>query len=425
MTITRRASLAVGAALLLAPRRPRAQASAVTILGHRVHKAVAEGTQGGSSTADWAKANGATIEWLTFDTGPLTDRLFREASLPSTNVDVAYLLNTLATPTTMRLLQPLDAFQAATPIEDFADFFRPPIEAVTRDGKLFAIPMRHATAGLHYNAEFFQERGLSGPPRTMEELFEYARKLTYTRPNGQRVVGFAIPNNYSNVVSVARAWNGDFISDDYRAVAHEAPMVKTITALRELVVAGAFPRDFPGIMQEELNVWMQQGRAAMTITSMSRNAQFNDPQRSRFPGKFVTTVVPVAEEMKGKLDVAPVSTEFWSFIIPANARRKDVSWSLIRAMSSRENTRRAALNGNGPMRNSLYDDPAYTGTLPYAEAERRTLKVARPSMPAFDEAARATDVIREQYEAAMLGFKPVQVAMDDLSRRLTELLPKS
>jgi multiple sugar transport system substrate-binding protein len=38
------------------------------------------------------------IDWVTLDTGPLHERLFREASLGSTSVDMAFLLNTRATP---------------------------------------------------------------------------------------------------------------------------------------------------------------------------------------------------------------------------------------------------------------------------------------------------------------------------------------
>ena len=425
MRITRRAGLAAATAAAFLPGGARAQAKTMTLLAHRVHRGVAEGTQGGSTTAEWAARNDAKIDWITFDTGPLHDRLQREASLPSTRIDVAYLLNTWLTPNVVRMLAPLSDFQAREPIEEFSDFFPPPVQAATIGGKLVAIPMRHATAGLHYNAQFLEERGLSGPPRSMEELFEYARKLTYTRPDGGRVVGLVLPNNYSNIVSLARAWNGDFISEDFRAVANEAPMVKALTELRALYTAGAFPREFSTILQEELNTWMQQGRAAMTITNMSRNAPFNDPARSRFSGKVMTTFVPVGQDLAGRMDAAPVSTEFWSFIIPHNAQAKDLSWSLIREMSSRANTRRAALNGNGPMRASLYDDPEYVKTLPYAEAERRTLRVARPPMPAFNEAARAADMIKESYESAMLGMRPVQAAMDDLSKRLSDLLPRS
>ena len=50
------------------------------------------------------------MQWTTFDTGPLQERLFREASLGETAVDVGFLLNTQAVPRVAELFEPLDAY---------------------------------------------------------------------------------------------------------------------------------------------------------------------------------------------------------------------------------------------------------------------------------------------------------------------------
>jgi multiple sugar transport system substrate-binding protein len=65
------------------------QARKVVLLAQRVHKTVAEGPQGGNITAAWTARTGNAIEWLTFDTAPLQDRLFREASLGSSEINIA------------------------------------------------------------------------------------------------------------------------------------------------------------------------------------------------------------------------------------------------------------------------------------------------------------------------------------------------
>ena len=46
--------------------------------------------------------------------------------------------------------------------------------------------------------------------------------------------------------------------------------------------------------------------------------------------------------------------------IPSNAPDKQLAWSLIKELSSVESTIRAAVNGNGPVRMSAYDDPRVT-----------------------------------------------------------------
>src|SRR3546814_20780046 len=106
---------------------------------------------------------------------------------------------------------------------------------------------------------------------------------------------------------------------------------------------------------------------------MSRNPQLNNVESSSFAGKIKAANLPVSETLKGEFEIAPVGISFWSLVIPANATDKDLSWSFIRNLASKENIRKLALTGNGPMRSSLYDDPDYKALVPYAEFERRAL----------------------------------------------------
>ena len=138
--------------------------------------------------------------------------------------------------------------------------------------------------------------------------------------------------------------------------------------------------------------------------------------------KIKTTFFPVAKALQGKYEVAPAKVEFWSMAIPKNSQNKDLAWKFIKWMSSPQAALGAALNGNGPVRNSTYDDPRITQALPYAQDERRVLAVSRVPLPAFNEAARAADFFKEEAEAAVLGMKTPQRAMDDLTVRVQALL---
>jgi len=431
MMLTRRdlllSALATTSTALLVDARPaRGQRPAkLNVMSHRVHRIVATEARGGDITTEWTKRTGIAIEWLTFDTGPLKERLFREASLGETSIDVGFIVNTMATPSIANLFEPLDEYLKAEPIEAFTDFFPGMVEAMRFGGKLYGIPFRHATSGLHYNEELFKERGLAEPPRTIEEFSEHAKRLTYTRADGTPVAGLMIPGvTYPNVVDLARAWDGDFITPDFKVVAAEPPMVRAITMLRDLYKAGAFPKAFTTVQTEDVNTWMQMGRAAMAVTSMGRSSIYNDPAKSKFPGKIKVTTIPISREFKDKFEVAPAKVEFWAMVIPRNSKNKKLAWSFLREVSSKANTLKAALNGNGPVRNSTYDEPAFRSQLPYAEEERRVLKVARIPMPAFDESQKAADAFKEEAEAAVLGLKDPQKAMNDLVARVKPLLPK-
>jgi multiple sugar transport system substrate-binding protein len=165
---------------------------------------------------------------------------------------------------------------------------------------------------------------------------------------------------------------------------------------------------------------MQQGRAAMSIQPFARLASYNDPQKSKYPGKIKPFMPPMAADLVGKVAFAP-TVEFWSLVIPRNAKNKQASWQFIRSLSSKASTTAMALNGNGPVRISTYGDPKFRDTSPFAADEAKAVAASRIHLPAFDEQSRAHDIFVEESQAAMLGMKDPQQAMADAVKRVQPL----
>jgi multiple sugar transport system substrate-binding protein len=109
--------------------------------------------------------------------------------------------------------------------------------------------------------------------------------------------------------------------------------------------------------------------------------------------------------------------------IPSNAPDKRLAWSLIREISSVESTIRAAVNGNGPVRMSAYDDPRVRELAPYADLERKVLPTAALTLPGFEQASRAMDIFMEEVQRAMLGQAEPLAAMQAAKSRIEPLLP--
>lgn len=396
----------------------------LTIISHRVHQTVSTGEQGGDITKDWQDANGVGVEWVTLDTGALHERLFRELQLPETNIDIAFLLNTRAVDSVTKLLEPFDEHMAANPVEEIDDIFPGLRQAMTFDGTLYGIPFRHASSCFHYNQRILDERGVA-PPTTIEEMIEAARELTFTRDDGSKVYGFLINGEgYANTVDLARAWDGDFITLDYRVATTDEGMMKAVGLLHDFYKEGILPSNWAAIKDEEVNNWMQTGRAAMSMNSCGRNRIFNDPEKSQEAGNIKTVAIPVSEAFKDKFDVAPAKVEFWTMVIPANAKHKDLAWDLVKTMVSPDSTLKAALNGNGPVRASTYDSAEMKSKLPYADEEKAVLLVGRVPLPPFDNAAKASDIFVEELQAAVLGMKSPEDAMASVQKRVTPLLPQ-
>src|SRR5688500_13322783 len=145
--VTRRQAIgsALAGAAVLATGRPALPAArTLNILAHRVHQNSLTTGAAGDLTKSWRETNDTDCAWTTFDTNPLQDRLFREASLGSTDFGVGFLVNSRATPDVATLLQPLDAYQAKTTIEDFSDIAPGLVAAMTIKDKLIAVPFRTA-----------------------------------------------------------------------------------------------------------------------------------------------------------------------------------------------------------------------------------------------------------------------------------------
>ena len=168
---------AIGAALVAcplfgSPSVAQDKPAALTVLGHRVHQSVSTGetagTTGGDVTESWRKATGVQINWITADVSPIHDRLMREMTLATGNIDLAFFLNRFASPKVFALLEPLDSFQAQDPIEDFDGLSKGMRDGMTFNGKLYGIPFRQATNALIYNEALLKQAGFSGPPATFQ-----------------------------------------------------------------------------------------------------------------------------------------------------------------------------------------------------------------------------------------------------------------
>ena len=180
------------------------------------------------------------------------------------------------------------------------------------------------------------EKGFTKPPATIEEMVEIAKACTYRRADGTAGASAScMPGvTYPNVIDIARAWDGDFITPDYKCVADQPPMLNAIKLLRELFEAGAFPRNFATLSTEDVNVWMQQGRAAMSLQSMGRNRIYNDPAEEQIPRQDQDrrrADLGDADRRNTRSRRPRSSSGAWSSRRTPSARTS--SWSFIKAMA--------------------------------------------------------------------------------------------
>jgi multiple sugar transport system substrate-binding protein len=419
---TTRRRLIAGASVLAMPAIAQTQRR-VTIMSHAVHQRAATGSTGGDSTAAWRAKHNATIEWLTFGIEAVHERVYREAGLAQGSVDVAFLLERYGGPHIATLFEDLRPYMERDPLEDVAEISPSMFAAHTYGNRSIAVPYRHATHGFFWNQALFEERGVSAVPTTFEQIVETVDRMTFTRSDGSRVAGYALSmDDPSAIMDVIRAHGGDFITREYRFVADSEQTVRAITLIRDWYRKGALPRNVMTFKTEEVITTMQQGRAAMTNQPYGRFVNYNDPKQSRYPGRIAVRTMPALATLR-RDGLVPAKTSVWAMAIPRNAPDKDLSWSLIKELSSKESPTRAAVNGNGPVRMSAYDDPRVKQLAPWAEYERQVLPTAMLVVPGFEQAGRAMDVFMEEVQKAMLGQSEPAAAMKAAKARIEPMLP--
>lgn len=399
-----------------------AQERELTILSHKVHENVARGlvpgTTGGDIAGEWATRHNVKLNWISGNIDPIHDRLFRELSLNQSSVDLAFVINKFQTPRISSLLEPLGPHLESAPVEIFADIPQNLLAAVSYDGALTAIPFRHATTGLHWNKALFAEQGLDHAPTTPEELIEYARKLTYTRPDGTRVHGLIMNSGDEHlaVLTFLSAFGASLFGPDLSVTADTPEMIAGLTVLADLYAEGVLATNYATLTIDDVITAMQNGTAAMAIDPFARYTVYNNPDTSKFSGQIDVVTLPGAGG-----DTA--LTEIWSMAIPANAQNKDLAWSLIQELTTAENTIRIALNGNGPVDPHAYSDTRLQARLPYTQEEAKAISIAGVIPSSFDRSLEALTIFREESQAAVLGFKTPADAAQSMQARIVALLP--
>jgi multiple sugar transport system substrate-binding protein len=415
--------LAAGVALCLGAVLPASAQTTVTVLSHKVHENVARGlvagTTGGDVAGEWANANNVTLNWVTGNIDPIHDRLGRELSLGESSVDLAFVINKFHTPRIAALLEPLDERIAAGPIEILDSIPEPLKKALTHEGKLTAIPFRHATTGLHWNKTLFAEQGLDRAPQTLDELLEYARKMSYTRSDGTRVAGLIMNSGDEHVavLTLLSAFGARLFDDDGKVVADSPEMIEGLSTMAELYKEGVLAQNYATMTIDDVITAVQNGQAAMAIDPFARYAVYNNPESSRFPGEIDVVVMPSAVNPEGT-----AITEIWSMAIPRNAKNKDLAYSLMQALSGKEATIRIALNANGPVDPTAYSDARLQEKLPYTQAEAEALKIAQVIPSSFDRSIEAAAIFREESQAAVLGLKSAEDAAAAMQSRIERLM---
>jgi ABC-type glycerol-3-phosphate transport system substrate-binding protein len=165
-----------------------------------------------------------------------------------------------------KLVMPLTDKIKAAGLEDM--IVEGGFDALSKDGEIYALPITGRTLELIYNACYFEEVGLSGPPATPEEFLDHARKLV-VHDDGGRVTRYGanmVNANEDPTYEMLLMWSiangGSYADEDGNFTVNSQPVVDALEFMKTLYSEGLVPQ---GMTETDQRALFATGGSAMTI----------------------------------------------------------------------------------------------------------------------------------------------------------------
>jgi multiple sugar transport system substrate-binding protein len=285
-------------------------------------------------------------------------------------------------------------------------------------GKQVGLPLDCHPQGLYYNLKLFREAGIVDaqgnpkPPATWEEFLDAARRLTKDKDGDGRPDqwGFAFTWLRTNWITFISQHGGSILSPDLkRATLAEPPAVRATQQMCDII-----SRYRVAPKPEGFDSWMgfRQGRVAMAIEGIYMISSVEEQRGLEYAGAPVPSFGPRRAVWGGS----------HLLCMPKNLspQRAQLVWRFMRYLS--DHSLDWAEGGQIPVRRSLLNQPrfrqmrvqyAFAKQLPYVVFEPASHK-STEIMPFYDAAI----------EAALLGIKSPQDALNEAARRIQQVLDR-
>jgi multiple sugar transport system substrate-binding protein len=205
------------------------------------------------------------------------------------------------------------------------------------EGKRCAMPFLADAYGLFYNKDLFAKAGIAGPPKTLDELTEDAKKLTVKNPDGSlKTVGFLpLFDFYENAAAhLAPAVGAKWLTDDGKSAIAGDPAWKTLLTWQKSLVDWYGYNNlqkFRAGLGDEFSGdnAFQKGQVAINVDAEYRLAFIKDQAP-----KLRYGVAPLPTTDPARYGAGYVTGNIVG--ISKNAKNPEAAWELIKYLTSND-----------------------------------------------------------------------------------------
>lgn len=294
--------------------------------------------------------------------------------------------------------------------EEKDNLIRSAYDVASYNGNRYGIAINIEAAFMLYRQDHFAEVGLDpeAPPKTWEELHDYAEKLTVR--NGKNVVraGAAIPTSWGHTVFIPFArQNGGVLVDE----ANNKPVfdeTATVEALDYLATYGTDNLIIPFAVNKDQNPF-ELGKASIMFGSLNA---YKTVKASGVEWADEVRCAPTVSRGKqssfGGCQIMFMSEE---------SKNKEWAWDFMQFLFTRESVWKLVTEaGSSPVRKDLSED----FVAEYSEVGSvylESLEICQ-GMPKVEWSSLFEKYLNIAYEEVMYGQKPAKQALEDAMRLL-------
>jgi len=323
-----------------------------------------------------------TLNWVTLEENVLRQRVTTDIAAKGGQYDIL-TIGTYEVPiwTKQKWLMPLTKLGANYDVEDLLPSIR---SGLTTDGTLYAAPFYGESSMVMYRKDLFEKAGLTMPEApTWAFVSDAARKLTDKKAE---VYGICLRGkagwgeNMAFLSAMANSFGASWFDMNWKPQFNTDPWKQTLTTYLGLMKDAGPPGASSNGFNENLALF-QSGKCAMWIDATVAASFVSNPAQSKVADKVGYALAP--DTGLGKRSNWLWA---WNLAIPASSKKGDAAQAFISWATSKEYLDLVAKEegwANVPpgTRTSLYANPEYRKTAPFADLTLKSIQAADPQHP--------------------------------------------
>jgi multiple sugar transport system substrate-binding protein len=323
------------------------------------------------------------------------------------------------------------------PSEVVAEFVPGNIEASTVNGELLMLPRAQFDVSVLYYLKSNYEDAEKAAAFKAEYGYDLAVPETWEQVKDQAIF-FADPPNFYGTQYAGKdegvvgrfyemlvAEGGQYLTDDFHPAFNSEEGVRALQWFVDLYSAKAVPAGTTSYVWDDLGQGFASGTIALNLDWPGWAGFFNDPDASKASGNVGVAVQPMGS----------VRRTGWAglhgFSVTNDCEDKEAATSLVMFLTSEESQLAESSGGSLPSRTAVWSanlEAAQSGDDPYrAEALAAFAEGAKHAfaVPAIPEWVETTNIVFPELQAAIVGDKTAQEALDDAAAAVDELMQDS